>query len=76
MHGCLEGKQSAKVEKANKFDETLFLEAKNVKDNNCAMRCSANEVCITVDEICDLVNNCPDGEDEKQDCGKLIWRCL
>lgn len=43
------------------------------KDNNCAFKCSSNNKCITSDEICDLINNCPDGEDEKQDCGKFMF---
>lgn len=46
------------------------LEESRETQENCAIKCSSNNKCITKDEICDLEPNCPDGEDEKQDCGK------
>ncbi|XP_053207383.1 ALK tyrosine kinase receptor-like isoform X2 [Panonychus citri] len=39
--------------------------------NDCAIKCTNDLNCITSDQICDLKHDCPDGEDENQDCDKL-----
>ncbi|XP_074600009.1 leukocyte tyrosine kinase receptor-like isoform X2 [Brevipalpus obovatus] len=52
------------------LNDCLASESREPQEN-CAIKCSLNNKCITKDEICDLEPNCPDGEDEKQDCDKL-----
>uniref|UniRef100_T1KLD1 receptor protein-tyrosine kinase n=1 Tax=Tetranychus urticae TaxID=32264 RepID=T1KLD1_TETUR len=51
--------------------ENCFQSPLNGINNDCPMKCSSNSICITSDQICDLLIDCPDGEDERQDCDKL-----
>lgn len=38
-----------------------------------AFRCN-NGLCLPRDQVCDINRDCPEGEDEDQDCGKFT--CL
>jgi hypothetical protein len=29
--------------------------------------------CLPRDQVCDISRDCPDGEDEDQDCGKILF---
>ncbi|KAF6214835.1 hypothetical protein GE061_009578 [Apolygus lucorum] len=34
-------------------------------------QCANNSACISYDNVCDIEKDCPDGEDEEQDCDKV-----
>ena len=39
--------------------------------DRCDYKCTSNERCISNDAICNTIPDCPNGEDERQNCGKL-----
>jgi hypothetical protein len=47
----------------------LGSDASLVKSNAAQFLCS-NNMSISRDYVCDLHKDCPEGEDEEQDCGK------
>lgn len=37
-------------------------------NTTCAFKCQVNDQCVSEKQLCNFINDCPDGEDEKQ-CG-------
>ncbi|RWS27958.1 leukocyte tyrosine kinase receptor-like protein [Leptotrombidium deliense] len=39
--------------------------------HSCVFKCKANNKCVSRSQICDIINDCPDGEDETWNCDQL-----
>ena len=43
---------------------------------NCTHICETSDKCLTSDQICDLIADCPKGDDETQSCGNSLTDIL